>query len=415
MRKRRPISGKARQERKILLMLTFFSISVGLWENFRQLWLEDNNFSALEVSTIISIGTFISAATIILVGRYVKPTHLKSFMTLVLIIKLLDLFVLLGLGTSSARALVNICTIVDIVTSYIIVTSVYPLITTITKSNQAYSRRKLVEYLFRDIGILVGGVVLGRQLGGLVVNYDLCLLISQAFLVAAIGVMLRLKVQPTAISRPERGSIVKYVLKSRIHIYYMIYSFLAATSFATALGLKMLMLTNYLNFSAGTATNFLLIVGLISDVIGFLALKHFTPKNDYVTITLKFGIRLLAYVVAVCANDPFLSMLAITWSIMISTAYEDVSDGNYINLVDNRHQFSYSTLKYVMSYLGEACGLLLCGVMYGLGIPHIFAASALITAGQMVVAYYLIFLRHRRRRRRHSASRMRYEERIVES
>lgn len=415
MHKSRPISRKDRQERKILLMLTFFSIAVGLWENFRQLWLEDNNFSALEVSTITSIGSFISAATIILVGRYVKPARLKSFMTLVLVVKLIDLFILLGLNASSARALINICTVVDIVTSYIIVTSVYPLITTITKSNQAYSRRKLVEYLFRDIGVLVGGVVLGRQLGGLMVNYNACLLISQVFLVAAIAIMLRLKVQPTAISRPERSSVVKYVLKSRIQVCYMVYSFLAATSFATALGLKMLMLTNYLNFSAGTATNFLLIVGLISDVIGFLALKYFTPKNDYITITLKFGIRLLAYIIAVCANDPFLSMLAITWSIMISTAYEDVSDGYYINLVDNRHQFSYSTLKYVMSYLGEACGLLLCGVMYGLGIQHIFAASALITAVQMAVAYYLISLRRRHRRQRHSASRMRYEERIVES
>lgn len=194
----------------------------------------------------------------------------------------------------------------------------------------------------------------------------------------------------------------------------MIYAFLAAMSFAAALGLKMLVLTNYLDFSASTATNYLLIVGLLSDVVGVLALKYFTPKNDYLTLILKFGIRLLAYVIAILADDPFVSMLAITWSILISTAYEDVTDGCYINLVDNRHQLSYSTVKHVMSFAGEAVGMLLCGAMYDLGVGFILGASAIITVVQLGMAFYLIHLRHHRRRARHSASRMRYDERMVE-
>ena len=36
---------KLKKENQILVMLAFFSISVGLWGNFRQLWLEANNFS----------------------------------------------------------------------------------------------------------------------------------------------------------------------------------------------------------------------------------------------------------------------------------------------------------------------------------------------------------------------------------
>lgn len=36
---------KIKDENKILIMLAFFSISIGLWGNFRQLWLQDNNFS----------------------------------------------------------------------------------------------------------------------------------------------------------------------------------------------------------------------------------------------------------------------------------------------------------------------------------------------------------------------------------
>ena len=52
---------KIKDENKILIILAFFSISIGLWENFRQLWLQDNNFTVTQISNIISIGTFISA------------------------------------------------------------------------------------------------------------------------------------------------------------------------------------------------------------------------------------------------------------------------------------------------------------------------------------------------------------------
>lgn len=412
MAKRRR-SKKARLEWEILAMLAFFSTSVGLWENFRQLWLQDNGFTAAEVSLLTSLGLAFSVVGVLLVGYRLKMRHLRAFMTATLGIKLLDLLVLRGLDASGNLGMMGVCTVIDVVTSYLIVASVYPLITTIIKNNKIYSKRKLVEYWFRDIGVLVGGLVLGQNILGTMIDYNGCLLISAFFLCLAILMMSSLKINLTEKEPPRGDPILKYVRKSKLQVCYMIYAFLAATSFAAALGLKMLILTNYLNFSAGTATNYLLIVGLLSDVVGVLALKHFTPKNDYLTLALKFGIRLLAYVIAVLADDPFVSMLAITWSILISTAYEDVTDGYYINLVDNQHQFSYSTVKHVMSFAGEAVGMLLCGVVYDLGVTFILGASAVITTVQLGVAFYLIHLRKSRRSVRHSASRMRYDERMV--
>ncbi len=106
--------------------------------------------------------------------------------------------------------------------------------------------------------------------------------------------------------------------------------------------------------------------------------------------------------------------MAITWSILISTAYEDVTDGYYINLVDNRHQFSYSTVKHVMSYLGEASGIMLCGWTYAFGMGVMIGASAVIMVIQIIIACYLISIRHGRHRFRHSASRARYDESLVD-
>ena len=408
-----PLPKRVWLERKILAMLACFSTSVGLWENFRQLWLQDNGFSAGSVSIVTSIGLAISVVGVIFVGYRLKLRHLKSFMTMILGMKLMILLILRGLDASGNILTMSTCIVLDIVTSYLIVASVYPLITTVIKNDQIYSKRKLVEYWFRDIGVLVGGMMLGQTLFGRLLDYNACLVVSMVFLGMAIVMMLSFKIRPTEKEPPRGDSILKYVIRSRLQVCYMTYAFLAAMSFAVALGLKMLMLTNYLGFSAGTATNYLLIVGLLSDAVGVIALKYFTPKNDYLTVMLKFGLRLLAYVIAVLAEDPFVAMLAITWSLMISTAYEDVTDGHYINLVDNRHQLSYSTIKHVMSFAGEAVGMLLCGMMYDFGVSFILGAAAVITGGQIGVAFYLIHLRHRRRSVRHSASRMRYDERLL--
>lgn len=407
-------SQNSRLASRILVMLAFFSISAGLWTNFRQLWLQENGYSAAEISTLTSAATLLSVGGILLIGWKLKPVSLKTFMTGILAFRLANSAVQLGLNGGGQNFLINCCTIVEIFTGYIIVASVYPLMTMVAKSNKVYSKRKLVEYLFRDVGVLVGGILIGQSMAGFGVDYNVCLAVSMFFLAIAMLTMSSLKIKPTASSSKPQQSALKYILKNKLQAFYMLYAFLSSTSFATALGLKMLIMTNLLEFSASTATNYLLIAGLMGDVLGMIALKYFTPKNDYITMTLKFGIRLGAYVVAVLADNPFVFLLAFTWAMLSETAYEDVSDGYYINLVDNRHQLGYNTVKHVMNYLGEATGVLFCGWTYDYGLGAILGCAALIMVFQMGIAYYLIFLRHRSCRTRHSASRARYDERLLE-
>lgn len=395
---------------QILVMLAFFSISAGLWANFRQLWLQENGYSAPDISVLTSVATFLSVGGILLIGWKLKPITLKNFMAGILIFRLLNSALQFALNNTGQLLLIDICAIIEIFTGYIIVASVYPLLTTVMKSNRVYSKRKLVEYLFRDVGVLIGGILIGQNMAGISVDYNTCLMVSMIFLAAAIYIMFRIKVKPSESASKIQKSAFKYIIKSKIQTCYMIYAFLSSTSFAAALGLKMLVLTDLLDFSASTATGYLLIGGLVGDALGIIALKFFTPKNDYLTMTLKFGIRFCAYVVAVLAESPFVFLLAFTWAMLSETAYEDVSDGYYINLVDNQHQLGYNTIKHVMNYLGEATGVLFCGWMYNFGLGAIFGLAAFIMIFQIGIAYYLIHLRHRCRRTRHSASRQRYDE-----
>ena len=57
---------KIKTENQILIMLAFFSISVGLWENFRQLWLQDNNLNVTQISEILSIASLCCVIVLII-------------------------------------------------------------------------------------------------------------------------------------------------------------------------------------------------------------------------------------------------------------------------------------------------------------------------------------------------------------
>lgn len=386
---------KIKSENQILTMLAFLSISMGLWENFRQLWLQDNGFSATDISTIISIGTLISVLGIILVGKYIRLDKLKAFVSCSLLIKFLNLLILLKLNNTNNIVFINISIVIDVLTSYLITTSIYPLITTIIKNNTIYSKRKLTEYLFRDIGILFGGIFIGKSIAGIAVNYNVCLIISNIFLIISIITMLNIKINYIEEKQQTKKSIFKYILKRKIIILYLLDVLVGTIAMSTGLGLKMLTLTNYFGFSDNIATNYLLIIGLIADGIGILALKYLTPKNDYLTITIKFGIRFISYIIAFISNNLIIILIAMTWSILISTAYENICDGVYINRVENEYQLSFTNIRYIIRFLGEAIGVFFCGRMYEMGLKYMFGLSAIFMIFQIGLAYYLIYLREK--------------------
>lgn len=384
---------KIKNENQILIMLAFFSISVGLWGNFRQLWLQDNNFAVTNISSILSIGTLISVVIIGLIGKYVKIDRLKSVLVIVILIKFINMFWLCFLNSTSYVGKIKLSIIIDIVTEYIIITSIYPLITTIVKTGTIYSKRRLTEYLFRDVGILFGGVFIGKSIAGLLINYNACLFIANLFLMFSLFILLNIKVNNLENNNEHKEISSKYIFKDKILILYLFYTLIGTIAMSTALGLKMLTLTNYFNFSDNVATNYLLVIGLLADIFGIIALRYLTPKNDYLTITIKFGIRFLGYVIAFVSNNIAITLIAITWSIFISTAYENICDAVYINRLENKYQLSFSNVCHIIRFLGEAIGVFLCGLMYEKGLRYMFGLSALFMVFQISLAYYMIYLR----------------------
>ena len=239
---------------------------------------------------------------------------------------------------------------------------------------------------------MFGGIFIGKSIAGLIINYNVCLLIANIFLILSFIILLNIKVKKSTDNKQEEISL-RHIFKDKILNLYSTYVLIGTIAMSTALGLKMLTLTNYFKFSDNVATNYLLIVGLLADIFGIIALKYLTPKNDYLTMTIKFGIRFLAYVIAFISNNMLITLIAITWSIFISTSYENICDAVYINRLENKYQLSFSNICHIIRFLGEAIGVYLCGLMYEMGLKYMFGLSALFMIVQISLAYYLIYLR----------------------
>ena len=376
-------------ENKILIILLLFSISIGLWGNFRQLWMQDNGLDPTQISRILSFGTLLCVVGILFFSKYIKLDKIKKFISIALLIKVINLIILFFINNTNITTFINLSIVVDIIIERLIIISIYPLIVTIKKSNTLYSKRKLVEYTGRDLGVLIGGLIIGKTIFGVLFNYNLCLLISILFSIISLIILFNVKIQNVDIKNDNKN-IFKYIFNNKFRTTYIVYYLIGQIAYATALGLKMLTLTNYLNFSDSSATKYFLVIGILADVIGILALKFLTPKNDYITITIKFGMRFIGYTLAFLSNNIIVVICAMSWSLLISTAYENITDAPYINSISLDKQLSYTNLRYMVGSLGEAIGTSLCGVMYAIGLKYMFGLSALFMLIQLVLAYNLI-------------------------
>lgn len=349
----------SKTENKILIILLLFSISIGLWNNFRQLWMQDNGLDPTQISRILSYGTLFCVVGILIFSKYIKLNKIKSFITTALLIKIINLVILFFLNNRSLGTFINLSIIIDIIIERLIIISIYPLIVTIKKNNTLYSKRKLVEYTGRDLGVLIGGFTIGKTILGIVFNYNLCLLISILFSIISLIILFNIKIDSIETSNSS-DNIFKYIFTNKFRMTYIIYYLVCQIAYSTALGLKMLTLTNYLGFTDSGATKYFLIIGILADIIGIVALKFLTPKNDYITITIKFGIRFLGYTLAFLSNNIIVVICAISWSLLISTAYENVTDAPYINSIELNKQLAYTNLRYMVGSLGESIGTFLC-------------------------------------------------------
>lgn len=378
----------------IFVMIIFFSISFGLWNNFRLLWLEENSLDASEISRVMSLATFFGAVSIIFISLKISMANIKKLLSATLLIRIAS-YLILFLGYQHLPTKVIAVLFIFDVASYTVgYLAIYPLITRVIKDDKVYSYRQLTTYICQDLGVLIGGLLLGVSIGNYIFDYNSFLLVTLICLVIALFSLSKVKFN----DKEKYNDInikeyLKVFKRDKISNFYLLYIFIADISYNCALGMQMLILTNILDISSKNATFYFLLMGIIADIFGVLALKKLTPKNDYLTILLKFGPRMLGYTLVFLFPSNEMTLIAITVSLFLTTAYENKTDAIYLNRIDTKYQLLFSNIRKLVGSLGNAIGLYLTGLLFVFGSKYIFGVAALIGYVQIAIALYLVYLR----------------------
>lgn len=239
----------------IFIMIIFFSISCGLWNNFRLLWLEENSLDPSEISRVMSLATFFGAISIIFISLKISMTNIKKLLSATLLIRIVSYLILyIGYQHLPTRV-IAILFIFDIASYTVGYLAIYPLITRIVKNDKIYSYRKLTTYICQDLGVLLGGILLGFTIGNYIFDYNSFLLIALICLVIAFLSLSKVKLNERIhYNNVSVKDYLKVLKKDKIDSLYLIYILIGNISYNCALGMQMLILTNILDISSKSAT-----------------------------------------------------------------------------------------------------------------------------------------------------------------
>lgn len=122
---------KLKEENKILVMLAFFSVSIGLWTNFKQLWLQDNSLDVARISQILSISGLFCVIALLIFSRKISLKNIKKVITVAIFLKAVNLIILAILNHTGYKMVIETLIILDSILENLIIISIYPLIVTI--------------------------------------------------------------------------------------------------------------------------------------------------------------------------------------------------------------------------------------------------------------------------------------------
>ncbi len=377
---------------KILLMLAFFTVAVGLWGNYRQLWLAANNLTASSISKVISIASVVAALSLAFYTQKFSLNKLRIGMLITLVIKIFISFMLIIIDGTNNLFWIKFLSFFDIACENIIITSIYPYIMIYQKSDELYGKKTVVENLGKTIGVFIGSILFGRVLFNHLISYKSCLIISIVFVFLAFLTLISIKDKQREVhEKTNKEHILKYLKKEKLLVFYLIYNAISNLSYNIVIGLKMLMLTTYNNFSTQTATYLVLMFCIIDIIFGALAIKMLKSKNDYINMSIKFLVRIILYIIVFITNSPLILLLAMGYTLITNIAYSNLISGFMTNSINENYVLDFTVINYIFQLVGEAIGIYMAGLLFNQGYGNLLIVAAGVMVIQLVMAYYIIY------------------------
>lgn len=378
----------------ILLSFGLFSLSRGLWYNYQTLWMQSNSLSVTTVSIVTGLASLLSVSVVFIFSNLVRRKDLKKVVSMLIFLKLLIMVLLFYLNGSNFSVFIKFFIMADLVLDTYISINMYPVISLVQKGDIIYSVHGIINSSFYNCGVLFGGLFLGKVLFHFSFSYNTFLFLSLFFLFCSFYFLINVSVQPESISNDEQSEsgiekLILFMKNDVISKLFILYIFFTNFTFYAIAGLKMILLTEVVLFEANFASMCLLAVGILGNFVAVLVLKYFTSKKYWVNVMVKFGGRCLFCALAFLTNNIYMMMGAIFYALIFSDSYSHVTEAPYINRVPNDIQLSFINLKGMVSYLGNAIGIWVCGLFLAVGIRYLFLVVFVVFCVQIALMLLL--------------------------
>ena len=103
----RTLNKKLSKSTQILIFLGLFGFSLGLFNNYRDLWMNANNLNASSISRVIGISSIITVLVLLFFTLKVSTSKLKGGITISLILKMLTSTILICLNNTNKIVLIR--------------------------------------------------------------------------------------------------------------------------------------------------------------------------------------------------------------------------------------------------------------------------------------------------------------------
>lgn len=380
--------------KKIFLTLGLYSFACGIFYNFQQLWMMENNLSLKTISTVYSLCALITVSIIFLCSNIIKQDKLKKFTCALLLIKTILMFLLFILHNSGLNVLIKFIIMLEYALDVEAFTCIYPLITLITKDDKIYSIYEILYSLIYYTAVLLVGLFLGKSLFAISIDYNFYCLLGSIFVFISFIVLSKVdlskyynKDKIKADNNDILFKLIKNIKDDKISKHYLLFVLTGNISFYCVTNLMLLLLTTSLNYEPSTASNIILALGIISSFLGLIIMEKLTLKNNYINLLIKLGGRLIAYIFAFLIVSKYVTLIALIYTKVFADSYYHVFDAPYINRYSGEYQLAFCNLKRMANYFSRAIGTFLCGLFITNHTNYLFLISGILVLFQIIAGF----------------------------
>jgi hypothetical protein len=375
----------------ILFFLSLYGLSIGVFDNYRELWMSVNGLSTTTISHVISISYLVTVLVLFFFTIKVSTKKLKSGILISLVLKMITEAFLIWLNRNPNIFLIKFFMFFDIAFSQIILSSVYPLMMNIEKNDILYTKKSFIESLFNKLGFLFVSIILGHTIFNRVIDYNYCLLFSVIFTFLAFLVLALIKINNIEEKKPFNiKKVVKYFNKNKILYLFLITNMTTYIVWSSILGMPMLTLTNNLSFSSKIASFLILGLGILSNFLAMIIVKCLRSKNDKINLFIKFGTRIFLYLLIFILNSKYIYFITIIYMLLTECTYDFIFNSYFINTIKAEYSLLLTALNYCFALLGTAIGTFFCGLVFDLETKYLVLPTLVLAVIHYILASILV-------------------------